>query len=51
MRASAGEQCSLCSPCSPFYPTATVDLLKTTLHKKTKMCKNGIVFKKRHFNT
>ena len=27
------------------------EMLKTEMHKKAKVCKKGIVFKKRHFNT
>jgi hypothetical protein len=27
------------------------EMLKTEMHKTAKVCKNGIVFKKRYFNT
>ena len=37
---------------SEIIETSTgAEMLKTEMHKTAKVCKNGIVFKKHHFNT
>ena len=39
-----------CQPCQPFCAWRQAEMLKTTLHKKAKVCKNGFSERKSDFS-